>query len=108
MTEEQGAYALECARRIAEKTRFPSAVKQDLASMIVAHVVEKWEKFDPSRSSWRTWVARSAKYGYQIAVRRLQRDLGRPPGGPPGPLPPSKKGTSQGVSDAKVCAEDSQ
>lgn len=91
MTEEQGAYALECARRLADKTRLPRVWRQDLASMILAHVVRKWAEYDPSRSSWRTWVSRSARYGYQAAVRRLSREL---PGGGRGPGGASPKGTS--------------
>ena len=91
MTEEQGRYALEYAERIAGKTRLPFAYRQDVASMILAHVVRKWAEYDPARSSWRTWVSRSAEYGYKLAVRRLSQELPKGRMGPGGPPP---KGTS--------------
>ena len=75
MTEEQGRYAMDCAWAIVGRTRLPYAYKQDVVSMILLHIVRRWDRYDPARSSWRTWISCSARYGYQAAIRRLSREL---------------------------------
>jgi DNA-directed RNA polymerase specialized sigma24 family protein len=70
MTEEQGGYAIECARRRAARLRLPQEERRDVAGEAVALAVRRWARYNPSRGSWRTWISRCVWSGICEAMRR--------------------------------------
>ncbi len=70
MTEEQGRYAIECARRRAARLRLPPEERRDVAGDAVALAVARWRRYDGALSSWRTWISRCVWSGICEAMRR--------------------------------------